>query len=116
MLAAVERYRQEQDMVVVRSVTMVVASLALAGLAGCATRGNLTNATEDLESNANALVRDAGNEIADHAADESRRSDYAAYVSSAHSGRSRPLLAGRLRPLPRTGKRVAFAAGRPDIE
>ncbi|HZC87735.1 MAG TPA: hypothetical protein VE266_12120 [Steroidobacteraceae bacterium] len=73
-------------MVVARSVTTVVASLALAGLAGCATRGNLTNATEDLESSANALVRDAGNEIADHAADESRRSDYAAEY--AHDARA----------------------------
>jgi hypothetical protein len=41
-----------------RGVTVVVASLALAGLAGCATRGNLTNATENLEDNANVLVRD----------------------------------------------------------
>ena len=65
-------------MVVTRSVTVVVASLALAGLAGCATRGNLTGATEDLESNANAMVRDAGNEIAESAPDESARTDYAA--------------------------------------
>jgi len=56
---------------------MVVASLALAGLAGCATRGNLTSATADLESNANAMVRDAGNEIAGTAGDESARTEYA---------------------------------------
>lgn len=65
-------------MVVTRSVTLVVASLALAGVAGCATRGNLTNATENLEYNANALVRDAGHEIASNADDEDARTTYAA--------------------------------------
>src|SRR5215469_9507707 len=65
-------------MVVTRSVTVVVASLALAGLAGCATRGNLTNAAENLEDNANALVRDAGLEIARNADDEDARSGYTA--------------------------------------
>jgi hypothetical protein len=46
--------------------TTVVAALALAGLAGCALnhRVNLTNAAENLEYNANALVRDAGNQVA----------------------------------------------------
>jgi len=82
-------------MVVARSVTVVVASLALAGLAGCATRGNLTNATEELESNANALVRDAGNEIADNAADDSRRTDYAAEY--AHDARALASHAHQLR-------------------
>ena len=73
-------------MVVTRSVTMVVASLALAGLAGCATRGNLTNAAENLEYNANALVRDAGNEIAGTARDEDAGSEYAAdYVRDARA-------------------------------
>jgi hypothetical protein len=56
---------------------VVVAALALAGLAACQTRSNLTGATEDLESNANAMVRDAGNEIADSAGDQSARTDYA---------------------------------------
>jgi hypothetical protein len=50
---------------------MLMASLALAGLAGCAanTRANLTNAADNLEYNANALVRDAGDQVArsDHA-------------------------------------------------
>ena len=64
-------------MVVTRSVTVVVASLALAGLAGCATRGNLTNATENLEDSANALVRDARHEIARNADDEDARTAYA---------------------------------------
>ena len=53
------------------SLTMLMASLALAGLAGCAanTRANLTNAADNLEYNANALVRDAGDQVArsDHA-------------------------------------------------
>jgi hypothetical protein len=50
----------------VGNLTMAVGSLALAGLAGCATntRANLTNAAENLEYNANALVRDAGAEVA----------------------------------------------------
>src|SRR5215472_14593707 len=65
-------------MVVTRSVTMAVASLALAALAGCATRGNLTNATENLEYNANALARDAGDGIAGAARDEDARTGYAA--------------------------------------
>src|SRR5215472_16666847 len=73
-------------MVVTRSVTVVVASLALAGLAGCATRGNLTNATENLEDNANAPVRDAHHEIARNADDEDTRSEYAAdYVRDARA-------------------------------
>jgi hypothetical protein len=76
MLHAGEQ-REEQIMALARRVTMVVASLALAGIAGCATRSNLTSSTEDLESNANAMVRDAGNEIADSAADESARTEYA---------------------------------------
>ena len=50
----------------VASLTMVVASLALAGLAGCATnsRAGLANAADNLEYNANALVHDAGNQVA----------------------------------------------------
>ena len=73
--------------VVRRSVTMVVA-LALAGLAGCATRGNLTNAAENLEYNANALVRDAGDGLAraDDTAAYPRASDYPRdYARDAHA-------------------------------
>ena len=50
----------------VGSLTTLMAALALAALAGCAInhRVNLTNAAENLEYNANALVRDAGNQVA----------------------------------------------------
>ncbi len=72
-------------MVAARTVTTLVASLALAGLAGCATtttRANLTNAAQNLEYNANALVRDTGDEVArddaarDDTADYSTRAEY----------------------------------------
>ena len=65
-------------MAATRTVTTVLASLALAGLAACATRGNLTNAAENLEYNANALVRDAGDEIANNSGYEGARTEYAA--------------------------------------
>jgi len=75
----------------VRALTMVVASLALAALAGCATnsRANLTNAADNLEYNANALVRDAGDQVA-RSADVSPRSDEAVtyatdYARDAHA-------------------------------
>lgn len=45
----------------VRSLTMLVAALALAALGGCAsTRGNLTSAAHNLEYNANTLASDSG--------------------------------------------------------
>lgn len=76
----------------VRSLTMMLASLALAGLAGCATntRANLTNAADNLEYNANALVRDAGDQVARSSDEVSPRSDdtvrYASeYARDAHA-------------------------------
>jgi hypothetical protein len=63
MLTA-DHSHEEQAMVVVRRSVTVVAALALTALAACATRGNLTNAAVNLEYNANALVRDAGDELA----------------------------------------------------
>jgi hypothetical protein len=73
----------------VGSLTMLMVSLALAGLAGCATRANLTNAADNLEYNANALVRDAGDQVA-RSDDVSPRSDerlaYASdYARDAHA-------------------------------
>ena len=49
----------------VRTLTLVVASLALAALAGCATntRANLETAAGNLEYNANTLVRDSGDVV-----------------------------------------------------
>jgi hypothetical protein len=75
--------------VVSRSITMV-AALTLAGLAGCTTRANLTNAAVNLEYNANALERDAGDELArtDDTTDDPRTGGYArdarALARSAH--------------------------------
>ena len=60
---------------VVRGTGIVVVALVLAGLAGCettGTRANLSNAAQNLEYNANALVRNTGDEVArrDALADE----------------------------------------------
>lgn len=56
-------------MVVAKGVTAVIVSGALLGLGACAsTRGNLTGAADNLEFNANTLVRDAH--------DDSARTDY----------------------------------------
>jgi len=65
------------------SLTMLLASLALAGLAGCAanTRANLTNAADNLEYNANALVRDAGDQVARSADVTPRSHERLAYAS-----------------------------------
>jgi hypothetical protein len=72
--------------------TMAVASLALAGLAGCATntRANLTNAAENLEYNANALVRDAGAEVA-RTDDMTPRGDETAAYATAYARDARML-------------------------
>lgn len=52
-------------MVVARAVTAVTISAALLGLAGCAsTRANVNNAADNLQYNANSLVRDAQNDTA----------------------------------------------------
>jgi len=61
---------EEDIMLVARTVTVAVASGILLALASCATtsRANLTNAADNLEYNANALVRDGH--------DESARTDY----------------------------------------
>jgi len=52
---------------VTRATGIVVVALALAGLAGCATtmvtRANLNNDAQNLEYNANALVRGTGYEV-----------------------------------------------------
>jgi hypothetical protein len=56
-------------MVVAKGVTAVIVSGALLGLGACAsTHGSLTGAAENLEFNANTLVRDAH--------DDSARTDY----------------------------------------
>jgi hypothetical protein len=86
MLGGIEAERQEQVMVGNRSVgrlTMMVAALALAGLAGCATntRANLTNAADNLEYNANALVRDAGDQVARSDEVSPRSDDRVAYAT-----------------------------------
>jgi hypothetical protein len=73
--------------VVSRSITSV-AVLTLAGLAGCATRANLTNAAVNLEYNADALERNAGDELArtDDATDDPRTGGYAGeYVRDARA-------------------------------
>jgi len=46
--------------------TVLVVALALAGLAGCVTntRANLSNAAQNLEYNASALVHDTGDDVA----------------------------------------------------
>lgn len=50
----------------IKGTGIAVLALALAGLAGCetmtGTRGNLSNAAQNLEYNASALVRDTGDE------------------------------------------------------
>lgn len=57
-------------MLVVKGVTAVIVSGAMLGLAGCAsTRGNVNNAADNLQYNANTLVRDAQDDAVrrDHA-------------------------------------------------
>ena len=73
--------------VVSRSITRV-AALALAGLAGCATRANLTNAAVNLEYDSNALVRDAGDERArtDGTTDDPRTGGYAGDYARDYAG------------------------------
>ena len=73
------------------SLTRLMAALALAGLAGCAlnTRANLTNAADNLEYDANALGRDAGDQLVARSDDVTPRSDellaYASdYARDAH--------------------------------
>jgi hypothetical protein len=62
-------HREEEVMFVAKAVTAVIVSGTLLGLAGCmSNRGNLTNAADNLEYNANTLVRDAH--------DDSARGDY----------------------------------------
>lgn len=52
-------------MVVARTVTVAIAAEVLLGLSGCVwMRANLTNAADNLEYNANTLVRDAHDEAA----------------------------------------------------
>jgi outer membrane murein-binding lipoprotein Lpp len=54
--------RQEEDMVMGRSITLAVASCMLAGLAGCAataTRDNLASTADRLQQNAELLSEDA---------------------------------------------------------
>jgi hypothetical protein len=69
---------------VIRATGIVVVALALAGLAGCettaTTRANLSNAAQNLEYNASAMVRDTGGEVArrDDLADET--ADYPRYA------------------------------------
>jgi hypothetical protein len=57
---------EEDIMLVARTVTVAVASGLLLALAGCATtsRANLSNAADNLEYNANTLVRDAHDDAA----------------------------------------------------
>jgi hypothetical protein len=68
----------------IRGTGIAVLALALAGLAGCATtmvtRANLSNDAQNLEYNANALVRGTGYEVArrDDLADET--ADYPRYA------------------------------------
>jgi hypothetical protein len=72
------------EAMVIRGTGIAVLALALAGLAGCATtivtRANLSNDAENLEYNANALVRGTGYEVArrDDLADET--ADYPRYA------------------------------------
>jgi len=51
----------------IKGTGIAVLALALAGLAGCetmtGTRGNLSNAAQNLEYNASALARDTGDEM-----------------------------------------------------
>jgi hypothetical protein len=67
----------------VGSLTLAVGALLLAGLAGCATstRANLANAADNLEYNANALVRDAGAEVARSDEVSPRSDDTVAYAT-----------------------------------
>jgi hypothetical protein len=52
-------------MLVAKAVTAAIVSAALLGLAGCAsTRGNVNNAADNLEYNANTLARDAQDDAA----------------------------------------------------
>ena len=62
--------------------TVLVVTLAMAGLAGCVTntRANLSNAAQNLEYNANALVHDTRAEVArgDERTDDT--ADYSHYA------------------------------------
>jgi len=68
----------------IKGTGIAVLALALAGLAGCetitGTRGNLSNAAQNLEYNASALARDTGDEMRrrDESSDET--ADYPRYA------------------------------------